>query len=203
MLKERFLQALAIGLLALFWGVAYLEWFGLDSMSAYAVYVFEILFALGVTLFYRPVDWQKAPFSFGAAVAVFFALASGFAIYEFASILGHTVPFQMRDPETVVFLLLVAPLLEEWLFRGALWRLIERVTRNEWLAFGITSAAFAYSHYQVIGALPENFHGFVHYQAMYTFGLALFCGGMRIHVGLVGAMATHLAFNFGFWLGSL
>ena len=53
-----------------------------------------------------------------------------------------------------------------------------------------------------MGSLPESVHGFVRYQTIYTFGLALFCGGMRMHVGWVGALAAHLAFNFGFWMGS-
>ena len=133
-------------------------------------------------------------------MVLFFALTSGFAVYEFASVLGHTIPYDLNATETTLFVLLMAPLLEEWVFRGAIWRLIEKLIPQEWAPFVLTSALYSYSHYQIIGSVPELYQGFVHYQAMYTFGLALFCGGMRMHFGLIGAVATHLAFNCGFWL---
>ena len=109
MVRERILQVLALGFMVLYFGVSYLGWFALDALSPYAMYGFELGFAAILSWPYRPFEFKKAPFGFGAAVALFFALVSGFAVYEFAPQLGGPVPFEMKDPETVLFLLLVGP----------------------------------------------------------------------------------------------
>ena len=199
----RLLQALALGLTVLFCGVCYREWFALDAVSPYAIYAFQVIFALLVSILYAPLEWTKERLDFAGIVALLFCFACGFAIFEFSGVLGHSVPYKMRDPETLIFLLLITPVLEEWLYRGVLWRLLERLTHSEWAAFAGTSALIAYSCFQVISNVPVSFHSFVQYQTSYTFGLALFCAGMRVHYGLKGALAAHLVFNFGFWLGSL
>lgn len=203
MTKTRLFRAVAIGLIVLFIGVCYRDWFALDAMSPYAIYGFQVGFAILVSTLYKPLEWSKASFNFAGIVAILFCFASGFAVFEFAGVLGHSVPYEMRDSETLLFLLLISPVLEEWLYRGVLWRLFERLAQTEWVSLIGTSALFAYSYFQVISSVPGNFHSFVQYQTAYTFGLALFCAGMRVHYGLKGAFAAHLAFNLGFLLGSL
>jgi uncharacterized protein len=51
-------------------------------------------------------------------------------------------------PAVVVFLyvFLLAPLLEEVIFRGLLWGAIERLQWGRWAAFGLSTAIFAVSH---------------------------------------------------------
>ncbi len=203
MIMKRFMQALAIGLIALFWGVSYQAWFALDALSPYTMYGFELTFSVLVAFIYRKFEFKLAPLTFGAGVALFFSLAAGFAIFEGAGVFGYTIPFELKDLETVLFLLLIGPILEEGVFRGALWRLFQEVFGTPWVGYLATSVIFSYSHYRVIGEVPESFHGFIRYQAIYTLGLGLFCGGIRVQFGLLAALFTHMAFNFGFWLASL
>jgi len=193
----------AIALLLLYLGVAFAAWFQLENLFPYADYVFEAVFGGVVLVLYPKWDWKKGPLTFGASVGFFFALAAGFAIYEGSGLLGYGMPFALKDPETVLILLLVGPVVEEWVFRGALWKLFEEITGSVWPAFLFTSVIFSYAHYHVISTVDPQFASFVRYQAIYTLGLGLFCGGMRLQLGWRAGLLTHVSFNFGFWLASL
>jgi membrane protease YdiL (CAAX protease family) len=202
-LKLRFMQALAIGFLVIYLGVTCAGWFSLDSLSAYAEYGFEVIFGGLILALYPRWEWRKNALTLSACVALFFSLAAGLAIFEATSILGYAVPFSFKDPETVLFLLVIGPLLEEWIFRGALWKLLQVITGSNLFSYLSCAVLFAYAHYQVIGQIDPQYAGFVRYQAIYTLGLGLFCGGMRMQYGWRAAWLTHIAFNFGFWLGAL
>ena len=203
MIKQRFFQALAIGFVFLYCGVAFAGWFALDSLSPYAEYGFEAVFGCIILLIYRNWEWKKKSFTFGAGVAFFFALAAGFAVFEASGVLGYALPFSVQDPETVLFLLVLGPVLEEWIFRGALWRLFETITGSPWPAFLVTAAIFSYSHYDLVSGLEPKYLPFMRYQAIYTLGLGLFCGGLRLQFGWSAALIAHVAFNFGFWLAAI
>ena len=202
-MKTRFFQALAIGFLVLYLGVTLAGWFSLDALSPYAEYGFEALFGGVIFALYRNWEFKKGPFTLVACVAFLFALVCGFAVYEFTSVFGYSIPFQMKDPETVLFLLFVGPLLEEWVFRGAVWKLVEVITGTPLVSYLLSAVLFSYAHYHVINEVAPEYAGFVRYQAIYTLGLGLFCGGMRMQYGWRAAWVTHVAFNFGFWLGAL
>ncbi|MDQ3886847.1 MAG: CPBP family intramembrane metalloprotease [Actinomycetota bacterium] len=45
---------------------------------------------------------------------------------------------------------LLAPLCEEVLFRGVLWRALEHWRWNRWLIFGVTTVAFAFLHFEFL-----------------------------------------------------
>ncbi|MFT7840354.1 CPBP family intramembrane metalloprotease [Saccharothrix sp. BKS2] len=55
-------------------------------------------------------------------------------------------------PAVVAFLAvwLIAPLGEEVLFRGALWRALERWGWNRWVVFAVTSAVFSLAHLELL-----------------------------------------------------
>lgn len=203
MLRKKSKQALALGFMALFIAIDFFGVFSVDAIHAYAIYAFELLFVVFVTVIYRNLEWKRRAFSFGFMVAVFFSLVCGFGIYEFAGVLGYGIPFQMKDPETILFLLLIGPILEEFVFRSALWRLSTELVKAPWMVFLLTSILFSYSHYLMIRTAPETMHGFIRYQAIYTLGLGLMAGGARLYFGLLAAILIHFAFNFGFFFGSI
>ena len=203
MVKVRFFQSLAIAFLLLYLGVAFAGWVSLDTLFPYADYVFKAVFGGVILALFPKWEWKKGELSFGAGVVLFFAFASGFAVYEGSGVLGLSMPFALKDPETVLILLVVGPILEEWIFRGALWKLIEVITGSPWPAYLTTAVLFSYGYYYVITAIDPQFSGYVRYQAIYSLGLGLLCGGMRLRQGWRAAVFTHLSFNFGFWLGSL
>lgn len=55
-------------------------------------------------------------------------------------------------PAVIAFLAvwLVAPIGEEVLFRGALWRALERWGLNRWVVFAVTSAVFSIAHLELL-----------------------------------------------------
>jgi membrane protease YdiL (CAAX protease family) len=202
MLRFRFFQALAIALFLSYLVISYSGWIDLDTIFPFASYVFDFVFGGVVLVLFRNWAWSKDRLGLGASVAFFFAWAAGFAVYEASGVLGYHLPFAMKDPLTVLILLLVGPFIEEWVFRGALWRLLEVITGSVWPAFLISSVLFSYAHYYAIHSVDPSLQSYVRYQAIYTLGLGLFCGGIRLQHGWRSALVMHVFFNFGFWLGS-
>ncbi|HYZ07863.1 MAG TPA: type II CAAX endopeptidase family protein [Pseudonocardiaceae bacterium] len=70
------------------------------------------------------------------------------------SAVGELFDGQALFPVTAVavFLVvwLVAPLCEEVLFRGVLWRALEHWRWNRWLIFGVTTVGFAFLHFELL-----------------------------------------------------
>lgn len=133
------------------------------------------------------------------ALAVF---PLGFIAFRLCGSIGWTVPFELSGGETIFFLLVVAPVLEEGLFRFLLWTPIARM--NGGAALVVTSVLFSYSHYHAIAFVPADYHAFIYFQTIYTFILALGCGAMMLkHRSLSGAVLMHFMFNLGFYAGSL
>lgn len=194
---------MGVGLFFLFLGIEYGGAFSVETLSPYAIYIFEALWA-GIALYlFRPFDWKTEEFSFGYVVTLFFSLVAGFAIFESVPYLKLILPFDMKNPEIVLFLVVIGPILEEFLFRGAIWNLLREWFRSPLVPYLVTSVLFAYAHFHEIKTAPEEFHGYIRYQAVYTLALGLLSGGVRMRFGLLGAVLIHLSFNFGFFFGSI
>ena len=70
------------------------------------------------------------------------------------SAVGELFDGQALFPVTAVAVFLVvwllAPLCEEVLYRGVLWRALEHWRWNRWLIFGVTTVAFAFLHFELL-----------------------------------------------------
>jgi hypothetical protein len=176
----------------------------LDALSVYAIYGFEFIFAMVSLIIFRGFAWSMGkpdPLDI-VLIALLFPL--GILIHFFAFARGIMIPFDLHSGETLLFLLLIGPVLEELIFRGALWSLIGVVTnRNNWVRGIVTTFLFSYGHYQMIGHLPEGVKSFVIYQASYTLVLGAMLAFVRARNGLLWAILGHFCFNFGFWFFSL
>lgn len=176
----------------------------LDRFGVYASYILEVIcVALAVVFAGRK---MRSYFSLPhfALLAGFAGLVAGFAAFKLAGIMAIPIPFAFDAAETLFFLLIVAPILEEFVFRFFLWQPIEWTTRLRAAAWLGTSVAFAYSHFHAIWYLPPEYHLFVQYQTAYTFVLGLACGYFVYkHQSLLAALALHFMFNLGFYIGSL
>jgi membrane protease YdiL (CAAX protease family) len=105
----------------------------------------------------------------------------------------------IKSKETAFFLLAVAPILEELVFRFTLFAAIKRAT-DETKAWIITSLLFSYSHLHAIWFVPTEYSKFLIYQTAYTLPLGLVCGFMvRKRGSLIAAILVHAAFNLGFY----
>jgi membrane protease YdiL (CAAX protease family) len=101
-------------------------------------------------------------------------------------------------------LLLVAPILEELIFRFALWEAVSDFIKNEELQVWISSLFFSLGHLVAMYMLSPDFRPFVLYQSMYVIILGFGVSQMRIKTGgVLGSILIHFLFNLGFYLGSL
>jgi membrane protease YdiL (CAAX protease family) len=191
-----------VALLAVFYLVVRFgltQW--LDSFGAYATYVSELL----VVTLASGLLWPQLKALFRLPKAAFvwgpIGILSGFLVFKWSGWINLVVPFDLSNRELQFFLLIVAPTLEELIFRFFCWQPVARLNRG--LAFVTTSVLFSYSHLHSYWFVPVEYHGFVFFQSAYTLYLGLACGFMVWkHNSLLGAILIHFAFNLGFFLGS-
>lgn len=176
----------------------------LDALGNYGSYIFEvacvsIAFALfGKKNFFSLKDIKLA--RSGALIS----LGAGFGVFKAASILNLSLPFDFKGPETLLFLLVVAPILEEAIFRFLVWHPLQYISQRPLVTLIITSLIFSYSHLHAIWFVPPEIHKFILYQTLYTFLLGLACGYYIYRYSALGsAVLIHFAFNLGFYLASI
>ncbi len=174
----------------------------LDSVHIYASYAFELVIVL----------WALARLSTGSefylkpskqlgAITLLLAL-SGWGAHSGATHLGLVVPFDTSSLETKVFLLLVAPVLEELLFRHTFWKQLEAFRLSKTSVWMFTSIFFSLAHLNAIRFVPNDLFTFIYYQTVYTLLLGLACGWVREkQTSVVPSILLHAAFNLGFFLG--
>lgn len=172
----------------------------LDSLGVYASYVFEFaVIAVGVGLARRGF-LEKIKISTRALPFIAVAFGAGFSVFLLSTPLGIAIPFDLGQTETILFLLLIGPLIEELLFRFVLWQGFAQVGAK-W-AFPVTTILFSYSHFHSYWIVDSQFYPFVFYQTAYTAVLSLICGYLVLKKNSwTGAWLAHLAFNLGFYLG--
>src|SRR5579871_5441824 len=175
----------------------------IDALGPYASYVGEgalIVMALAV---YRK-KFRFSPRSTQRPLlqaAVSFVL--GFVVYRAGPLFHSQVPFDFRVSNLVALLLVLGPLVEELLFRFALWCPLERLTgERAWVALLATTLLFSLGHFQAWFYVPAPVKNFVLYQTAYTFLLGLWWGLVYLRTRAIGAtLALHFLFNLGFYAG--
>lgn len=198
--RERSLTFLLTGIAAFYFAVHFGATKQVDAIGMYASYLVEIgLVALTIALL-RPrlsIRALAKPFTL---VASAFSLVGGFAILKIARLTGISVPMNVNDVETVIFLVAVAPILEELIFRFMLFQPIQRVW-NAKIAMVATSLLFSYSHLHAIWFVPPEYDKFLIYQTAYALPLGFACAYvMRRQRSLLSSMLVHATFNLGFFL---
>jgi membrane protease YdiL (CAAX protease family) len=172
----------------------------LDAFGSYSAYILEVILIIVATT----ITWPKIKnlwlFNKPIGIITLAAFGCGYAVFKAAGFLDIIIPFDFSGTETLLFLLIIAPTLEELIFRFFAWIPFERL--NKGFAYLATSLLFAYSHFHAYWFYGEEIHKFIFYQTAYTFLLALACGySVYKFRSLVGAILIHFAFNLGFYLG--
>jgi membrane protease YdiL (CAAX protease family) len=176
----------------------------LDSLGEFASYILEaLLVAFSIIL-----SWNSFRELFKFHRSIFLSsigsLIFGFAIFKFAVFSNILIPFDLQGVQTIAFLLLISPILEELIFRFFLWKPTDSLTKRPFLSWVITSIVFSYSHLHAIWFAPKEIHPFVMYQTVYTLILGLSCGYFVYkHNSILGGMLIHFFFNLGFYLAFL
>lgn len=199
---------IAFLILVIYLSIKFLYTQQLDSLGAYAGYVFEFLFVIIVGFYYRKRLNFKCDLSKELKVSFLPALVAGCLVFLLANPLQIPIPFDLNSGETILFLLFVGPILEEFIFRMALWHPIADISKK-WNVQGasaalvVTSLLFSYAHFHSYWFVPEQFYPFIYYQTAYVIPLAFYCGYRMLKTGsLVSPIAVHMGFNLGFFIGS-
>lgn len=176
----------------------------LDSLGNYGSYFFEILCVSVAIVLFGKKFFSLLKITKSTFYGLIIALGAGFGTFKVAGSLNITVPFDLNGTETILFLLIVAPILEEMIFRFLLWQPIQRISQRPMFALIATSLIFSYSHLHAIWFVLPEVHNFIIYQAVYTLLLGLACGFyIYRYSSLTSAVLIHFAFNLGFYLAVL
>lgn len=181
---------------------------GLDpywrEISQYYSYAYELIFSLVVGWCYRHELKFKIKWSQEFRVGFLPALLGGALIYKLITFSGITVPFDFQSFELIFLLLILAPVLEELLFRMALWETSQKVFKSAPVTLVMTTLFFSVGHLMALWHIPAPYKPFVLIQTLYVIFLGLGAGYRRIQSGtFLAGILVHFAFNLGFFLAAL
>ncbi len=178
------------------WG---LPWHKIPSTISFS-YVFDLLFALGVSFFYRlpwKFKWNLNKQTF-KAVGEVFALAAGSigAIWY----MDIEIPFRLVQ-NLEWHLLIFAPILEELIFRQTFQRILIGNMGGKRVTSMLVASIFAFSHLVGLAVLPVEYIPFIGFQVFYTFVLGVICGQslLRFH-SVLAPVFMHFVFNLSFYV---
>ena len=179
--------------------------FGLDhywrQVSAYYSYAFELAFSIWVASVYRSNFRWAIRYLPEIRTGFLPALAAGFGSHALLRVMNISVPFDLSSGETIFLLLVLAPLLEELVFRLTLWEPLHALMKSPGLTLGVTSVLFSTSHGLALFFVPAEFQLFIAAQCTYTLVLGLGAGYRRWKSqSPVAAILVHFGFNLGFFL---
>lgn len=175
-------------------------WRFVPEWNSYALEAGFVLVAYGV--FRKRIKlWKKI--SIQEFLGIAGALVGGFAIYHAAAWISVPIPFDLSAKETIFLLLVVAPLLEEAIFRLALWEALAELVPNPWFITSVTTLLFSFGHFSAYFYVPEEYKNFLLYQTGYVIFLGIAASIARIRSNtFLAPMLVHFGFNLGFLLGS-
>lgn len=170
-------------------------------LGSYASYGVDLVFAIVALIGF----WSRWKFlgkiDRRGWVQIFIALGAGALIYSGISPLGLKLPFDLHDPETIVLLIFLGPILEELVFRGGVYLVLEKVLKSTAAAVLVSAIVFSYAHFEAYSRVPVELRSFVMYQAVYTLILGVwFAGAFISSRRLLHPILLHIGFNFGFWV---
>lgn len=182
---------IALSFLMLRFGLDHVFW---REISVYWSYLFEAAF---VAASFRRWKWGRAPRLGRLGRLMALGAAAGAISCAAVRALAIPIPFDFSSVETMFLLLMLAPTLEEGIFRWGLWN---PILSPRW-AWAATSVVFSAAHALSLASVPEAYRGFIVAQTVYTLGLGLLAGWGRLTTGhVLGGVAVHAGFNLAFWV---
>ncbi len=136
----------------------------------------------------------------GAAARLISVVGAAFFALMLANLFKFPAPFKYIELLGIQILIL-APIVEELIFRHALFGAFRNYFNNENFLLLSNAILFSISHLPAIWALPEVFHPFVYLQLFYTLILGWICAKSRLRTGSVmEPMILHFIFNLIFYV---
>lgn len=192
-------KKIAIVLLSFYALGHYLTNYQFAETVPYFSYFFDISFFLISTYFYGN-HFKFWDLRFDKKFYLSF-LFGGILTSILASSLKINIYFDLQSYEILLFLLFIAPVIEELIFRFSLWEPIRELTPNRSWAVIVSSLVFSLSHFFAYFVIVEAFRAFVLYQSFYTFILGIGLGMARKKAGMINPIIYHFLFNAGFAIG--
>lgn len=178
------------------WG---LPWHKLPSSISFS-YIFDLLFALGVSFFFR-LPW-KFKWHFNKQVLKAVGEVFALAICSILAIWYSDIETPFRMVTGLEWhLLLFAPILEELVFRQTFQRFLINQVGGKYITSMLVALIFAFSHLVGLKVLPVEYVPFIGFQVFYTFVLGLICGQalLRFH-SVFAPVFMHFIFNLTFYI---
>lgn len=136
------------------------------TLTSWAAYSFEIVFVVVVGFIYRERLNLRTSILF-ALTSSLLATGAGFSIYKLIVSAGLKVPFDFNSGEILFLLLLFGPILEELIFRMALWdSLSDLFKKKNDLVLITTTLLFSIGRLQAFWSVPLEYRPFVLIQAL-------------------------------------
>ncbi len=183
----------------------YISWFfpweqiHSDSSISYS-YVFDLLFSAAVFFIVKksPVlgRWDKIK----TLIRFVFITLFAFVCVGITKAALLATPFRYVD-NLALQILFLAPFIEEFVFRGALYELAEIGDYSSKMKLAVNGLLFSFSHLSAIWFLSEEFHPFIYFQVLYTLILGWVCAKSREETkGMSEPIALHFVFNLLFYI---
>ena len=96
-------------------------------------------------------------------------------------------------------MVIIAPLVEELIFRFTFQNLISKSINNKKLVIILSALLFSLSHAFAFTFLPKAFFPFIFLQVIYTFFLGLFCAKSFYNNNILSPYLIHFIFNLFFY----
>lgn len=187
---------LVIVYFAFSWG---LPWHKIPSTISFS-YIFDFLFALSVSFFFRlpwKFKWMITKQTLKATLEVLLLSVGAVLAIWYMDI---ETPFRLVN-NLEWHLLLFAPVLEELVFRQTFQRVLVSSVGGKYVTSMLVAAIFAFSHMVGLSVLPAEYVPFIGFQVFYTFLLGLICGQalLRFH-SVFAPIFLHFIFNLVFYI---
>ncbi len=178
------------------WG---LPWHKIPSTISFS-YIFDLLFALGISFFFR-LPW-KFKWDINKQTMKAFGEVLALAIGSIAAIWYMDIEMPFRLVQNLEWhLLIFAPILEELVFRQTFQRVLIANVGGKRVTSMLVAAIFAFSHLVGLMVLPVEYVPFIGFQIFYTFVLGVICGQslLKFH-SILAPIAMHFIFNLSFYV---
>lgn len=162
-------------------------------------YVFDILFVITTSLVFKlnqlKFFWHPRGLIARSIAIIFFAVFTIFMVNLF----GLKTPFKYIE-NLFLQLLILAPIIEELVFRHTFFALFEKKILNKNINMVLNSFLFSISHLPALWLIPDEFQNFIILQLFYTFVLGWLCSKSRLKSRAVyEPVFLHFIFNLTFY----
>ena len=173
----------------------------ISGMSISPSYIFDCLF-VSIILY-----WKRSSFLGtilrnykGEVIRMIATSLLAIICISISNFLEFSAPFKYVD-HLLVQMIILAPIIEELVFRGAFWKLLEALQIQRAPMAILSTLFFSFSHLSGLLLLPKEFASFIIFQMIYTLGLGLICAKSRWQTnGLMAPILQHFIFNLCFYL---